>query len=127
MTNDAKTLDPTKLMGFESVKDLGSLDFSDDAMASRVGAKVGVVEPVIQPLDLSRLLGFESLAIGAVDFTDGSTAARVGAKVGEPTISDRTIDAPQSFRAISGAINFADDAVAARLGAKIGEPTDRTR
>ena len=126
MTNDAKTLDPTKLMGFESVKDLGFLDFSDDAMASRVGAKVGT-EPVIQPLDLSRLLGFESLAIGAVDFTDGSTAARVGAKVGEPTISDRTIDAPQSFRAISGAINFADDAVAARLGAKIGEPTDRTR
>ena len=86
MTNDAKTLDPTKLMGFESVKDLGFLDFSDDAMASRVGAKVG-----------------------------------------EPVISVRSIDAPQSFSAISGAINFADDAVAARLGAKIGEPTDRTR
>jgi hypothetical protein len=55
------TLDATRLFGFASLGDrlVNGVDFKDDMLGARLGAKVGF--PEHPQLDFSRLLGFASL------------------------------------------------------------------
>jgi hypothetical protein len=41
-------IDYSKLLGFEAVEALitGGVDFQDDALAAKLGAKVGAVDPI---------------------------------------------------------------------------------
>lgn len=80
-------IDFSRLIGFDQMADAASegVDFRDDAVGARLGAKRGA-EPVapLDRLDLSRLVGFEQTAdaAGEVDFQGDAIGARLGAKRG---------------------------------------------
>ncbi len=70
-----RNLDFSKLLGFDVVAEMDTVDFQDATVGAKLGAKVGV-EPV-QPQKL------------VVDFQDPRFAAKLGAKVGlEPTAAE---------------------------------------
>jgi hypothetical protein len=62
-------LDITKLLGFDTVatESAGRLDFQDETLSDKLGAKVGPPEPG-----------------GPALFQDDNFAAKLGAKVGQP-------------------------------------------
>ena len=64
--------DFAKLLGFETVAASVSdnLDLRDDTIGSRLGAKVGGIEP--------------GAPARGIDFQDETLGAKLGAKVGEP-------------------------------------------
>jgi hypothetical protein len=83
-----------------------------------------------QNLDLTKLLGFETLGepvSGVVDFRDETVSAKLGAKVGEPTVTakldlGRLLGFQTLGEPVSGVVDFRDETVSAKLGAKVGEP-----
>ena len=78
------TLDATRLLGFASLGDrlAQGVDFKDDMVGTKLGAKVGVDEGH-SPMDFSRLLGFAALGDQtSVDFRDEIFDGKLGAKVG---------------------------------------------
>lgn len=89
MNTKKAALDLSRLLGFDSLPDseTETVDFRDDAIASRLGAKIGeTMTPApaaTAPLDLSRLLGFDALSADEnVDFRQDAVATRLGAKIG---------------------------------------------
>ena len=77
-------LDATRLLGFASSGDqvASAVDFRDDTLGAKLGAKVGGSEPGGQP-DFSRLLGFASLGEQrSVDFRNEIFDSKLGAKIG---------------------------------------------
>ena len=82
-------LDFAKLLGFDTVaaKLFEELDFQDQIIAARLGAKIGV-EPRAEPqnkVDLRKLFGFASVSAELgdnVDFQADVIEAKLGAKVG---------------------------------------------
>lgn len=93
-----RSLDFTRLLGFDSVADQLSdgVDFHDMTFGAKLGAKVGT-EPLGEPnasstLDFSKLLGFEAVAehlSNGVDFKDETLGAKLGAKVGQEATGTR--------------------------------------
>lgn len=94
---DMKTIDYRMLLGFSSVSEAvgKGVDFRDETLGSKLGAKIGQVEPVAPgssnqdpaTLDYRRLFGFSAMAesrTGGIDFRHEEIAAKVGAKVGDP-------------------------------------------
>ena len=80
-------LDYSKLLGFDAVKFDRALDFKDETIGARLGAKVGEILGTSR-IAFEKLLGFDALSNGVeVDFKDETVAARVGAKVGEPPVA----------------------------------------
>jgi hypothetical protein len=101
------TLDATRLLGFASLGDrlVNGVDFKDDILGARLGAKVGF--PEHPQLDFSRLLGFASLGDQKnVDFRDEVFDGKLGAKVGvgewavcdHPSESDHRADQGLALR-----------------------------
>ena len=94
--NGANKLDPTKPLGFASASDRLSngVDFQDDTLGAKLGAKVGAVENQAEirnrttktnKLDYAKLLGFEGVGeqlSESVDFQDETMNAKLGAKDG---------------------------------------------
>src|SRR5690348_16364325 len=81
-------IDYGKLLGFQTVSDhlTGKIDFKDETLGTKLGAKVGQVEAIpTSALDHSKLLGFDTvtdeLAAG-IDFQNETLADKLGAKVG---------------------------------------------
>lgn len=79
-----------KLLGFAAVREQisGDVDFRDETIGARLGAKVGGddEEPAPSRLQFSRLLGFAAVSeqlSATVDFSDETIGARLGAKVGD--------------------------------------------
>jgi hypothetical protein len=79
-----------KLLGFEVVDQVhGEINFKDETMGARLGAKVGL-EPGTAPeikLAFDKLLGFDAVSekfMKGLDFQDPTVGAKLGAKVGEP-------------------------------------------
>jgi hypothetical protein len=65
----------------------GDVDFSDETIGARLGAKVGFdeIEPAPGGLQFAKLLGFAAVGgqlAGDVDFSDETLGAKLGAKVG---------------------------------------------
>jgi hypothetical protein len=88
--NKPDKIDYARLLGFDSVRERisGRVDFQDDAIGAKLGAKVGNPEdgPARQPakIEYAKLLGFDGVGevSGSVDFQDETMNARLGAKVG---------------------------------------------
>jgi hypothetical protein len=80
-------IDYAQLLGFTSVSHWisGGVDFQDETIGAKLGAKVGA-EPVPKPkIDYAKLLGFDAVSdklSANVDFQDETLGARLGAKVG---------------------------------------------
>jgi hypothetical protein len=79
-------IDYAKLLGFSSVSHQisGGVDFQDETIGAKLGAKVGV-ETDEPKIDYARLLGFDAVSdklSANVDFQDETFGARLGAKVG---------------------------------------------
>src|SRR6476646_2258840 len=57
-------IDYGKLLGFQTVSDhlTGTIDFKDETLGTKLGAKVGGPEPGVpsKPIDHSKLLGFNT-------------------------------------------------------------------
>jgi hypothetical protein len=99
-------IDFSNLLGFSSVSPLLSegVDFQDETIAARLGAKVGIEKKprehrdgiddsgtdtnkaaILDKIDYSKLLGFEGVSdqlSGSVNFQDDTINAKLGAKVG---------------------------------------------
>ena len=78
-------LDVTRLLGFATIGDrlAKGVDFKDNMLATRLGAKVGLDESSGNRMDFSRLLGFASLGDQKIiDFRDDKFDGKLGAKVG---------------------------------------------
>jgi hypothetical protein len=62
----SKKIDFARLLGFEMVSDQisGSLDFQDEIVGDKLGAKVGPIEPSspIGRIDYNRILGFQTVS-----------------------------------------------------------------
>ena len=84
-------IDYGKLLGFQTVSDhlTGTIDFKDETLGTKLGAKVGSVEIPPGALDYAKLRGFDTvpdeLAAG-IDFQNEALAAKLGAKVGTPEL-----------------------------------------
>jgi hypothetical protein len=138
----AEDFSGTRLLGFDDTR---NVDFRDDALAARMGAKVGNEPPEPKVISEGNLLGFDDA--NDVDFRDEALAARLGAKVGngEPEPSniadgellgfDDAVFRSNAFASRAGAkisvepfehtgdeskVDFRSDAVASRVGAKVG-------
>ena len=100
------SIDFSKLLGFALVADAGSdgIDFRNQTVAARLGAKVGL-EPRGKPttVEFRRLLGFAAVGdeIGeSVDFQADVIEAKLGAKVGvEAWVACEDIAAQESGEA----------------------------
>ena len=111
------------LFGFETVSNKLSsgLDFQDDSIAAKLGAKVGDGESSGAPaekkaIQFSKLLGFEVVAEELskdLNFQDETMGDKLGAKIGPPE--------PVSPGA---SVDFKGDTLSAKLGAKVGAAED---
>ena len=80
----AEKIDFAKLLGFSTVSHeiSNGVDFQDEIIGTKLGAKVGVEQP--GSLDYARLLGLQTISdrLSDVDFQDESIGGKLGAKVG---------------------------------------------
>jgi hypothetical protein len=135
------TLDANRLLGFASLGDrlANGVDFQDDTLGARLGAKVGDgIEPGVS-IDLSKLWGFASLGDQkSVDFRDETFDGKLGAKVGTGEWAARELfDTDKIATAnkidfakllgfeevgeqLSEGVDFQQEAINAKLGAKVG-------
>jgi len=86
MDTNNQPLDMRQLFGFSEV--VGEVNMAAPALASRLGAKVGLAEsgfvppvPSVDSLDSTQLLGFETMT-GEFDFKDPSLSSQLGVKIG---------------------------------------------
>lgn len=84
-------IDYTKLLGFQTVGDhISRVDFQDETMGAKLGAKVGLEETAPtknKAIEFSKLLGFEAVSSelsDGIDFRDDTLGAKLGAKIGDP-------------------------------------------
>ena len=91
-----QALDLGKLLGFATVSGhaSGGIDFQDETIGAKLGAKVGAEAPRDR-VDFAKLLGFATVSdhAGTVDFQDETMGAKLGAKVGLPEDAPITLGA----------------------------------
>jgi hypothetical protein len=82
-------IDYAKLLGFAAVSDQlsGDVDFQDETISAKLGAKAGEPDAPSSAIDYTKLLGFGAVSdrlSDGIDLKDETISAKLGAKAGEP-------------------------------------------